>query len=96
MPSTMDQMVEAGALSDAAFDGRDWSAMGRGDRERYRDRSRVALRAAVPILGKDLRSAIGDATAGHRNDEAEPDFIAGCEDIEARIRSRLSEIMEGK
>ena len=42
-----DAMVEAAARSDAAFDGRDFDALGRADKRRYLDRSRKALEAAT-------------------------------------------------
>lgn len=39
-------MVHAAAVSDAAFDGRSYAALGRIERERYRLRARRALEAA--------------------------------------------------
>lgn len=47
-------MVERGARSDAAFDGREFSTMGRADRSRYTARAEASLRAA---LGLDRAAA---------------------------------------
>lgn len=42
-----DEMIEAAALSDAEFDGRNFVCMGRVERERYMLRSKAALTAAL-------------------------------------------------
>lgn len=54
MNSARERAVEAGARSDAEFDGRDWNGMGRADRERYLARARKSQGAAFPILAEEL------------------------------------------
>jgi len=53
MPVT-DEQIEAAAISDATFDGRTFSALGRADKQRYRDRSRAALEAALALTGQPV------------------------------------------
>ena len=43
---TREQQIEAMARAEAKFDGREWQAMPRWNRERYVERVRVALEAA--------------------------------------------------
>lgn len=49
-----ERAVEAGARSDAAFDGRSWEALSRAERERYLARARKSQGAAFPILAEEL------------------------------------------
>lgn len=42
-----DEMIEAAALSDAEFDGRNFVCMGRVDRDRYMLRAKASLTAAL-------------------------------------------------
>lgn len=48
--SVSDEMIEAAALSDAEFDGRNFVCMGRVDRERYMIRAKASLTAALSAL----------------------------------------------
>lgn len=58
MTSAKERAVEAGARSDAEFDGRSWEALSRAERERYLARSRKAQGAAFPILAEDADDAL--------------------------------------
>jgi hypothetical protein len=44
-----DEMIEAAALSDAEFDGRNFMCMGRVDRDRYILRAKASLAAALSL-----------------------------------------------
>jgi hypothetical protein len=80
MPSTMDQMVEAGArafLKEYGDPTAEWFD--------YRVDIEAALRAALPILGEEL-----DARLWHGKLGLELRDPAGV------VRDCLSEIMEGK
>lgn len=44
-----DAQIEAAARSDAKFDGRDFDGLRRLERERYKERSRLALEAAAHV-----------------------------------------------
>ncbi len=48
-----DEMVEIAARSDAKFDRRPFDGLGRADKQRYLDRSRAALEAALAVVSKD-------------------------------------------
>lgn len=52
----MSKALEAAAVSDAAFDGRDFHAMGRHDRERYLARSAKAITAFLDAAAGDARA----------------------------------------
>jgi hypothetical protein len=52
-----DAMVAATAESDAAFDGRTWLAMPKSERERYMERSRRSLTAALAEMWQDIETA---------------------------------------
>lgn len=43
-------MIKASASSDAAFDGREFSAMGRADRERYCSRCKLSHTAVIDYI----------------------------------------------
>lgn len=55
-----DAMIEKAATSDAAFDGRELSALGAADRRRYRDRARAALAAALPLILEEVAKVAED------------------------------------
>ncbi len=48
-----DEMVEIAARSDAKFDRRPFDGLGRADKQRYLDRSRAALEAALAVAPND-------------------------------------------
>lgn len=57
-----DAMVAKAAESDAAFDGRTWLAMPKSERERYMERSRRSLTAAMAELWRPIEEAPKDGT----------------------------------
>lgn len=57
-----DDMVAAAAESDAAFDGRTWLAMPKSERERYMERSRRSLTAALAEMWRPIAEAPKDGT----------------------------------
>ena len=52
-----DAMVAKAAESDAAFDGRTWLAMPKSERERYMERSRRSLTAALAEMWRPIEEA---------------------------------------
>lgn len=78
-----DEMVERAARSNAAFDGRDYDAMSRHDRERYLARARTALTAALE--GREEPDATAAYMAG---------FERGKEAATAEERERCAVIAE--
>lgn len=72
----MDDLIEAMAMSDAAFDGQSWLGMGRVARERYKARSAAALSA---IHARGDRVVPGVATGAMRksyNDRGYADMLS--------------------
>ncbi len=66
-----DAMVAKAAESDAAFDGRTWLAMPKSERERYMERSRRSLTAALAemwrrVNTKTYREGFGARLAGRQ------------------------------
>lgn len=50
-----ERMIKASASSDAAFDGREFSAMGRADRERYCSRCKLSHTAVIDYITGEER-----------------------------------------
>ena len=57
-----DEMIEAAALSDAEFDGRNFVCMGRVDRDRYMLRAKASLTAALSASP----AGVGVETEAHK------------------------------
>jgi hypothetical protein len=75
----MQRATEAGAMNDAAFDGREWMSMSRADRQRYLDRALSTVKTTLPILAEELAAAVG-------NDPQYP-----LHAIRARVQSMMEE-----
>ena len=94
MTSAKERAVEAGARSDAAFDGRSWEALSRAERERYLARARKSQGAAFPILSAEL---VRDAEAGVamlKAAGASDDGVRGANAIALSLRARIQQMAE--
>ena len=89
MTSARERAVEAGARSDAAFDGRSWEALSRAERERYLARSRKAQSAAFPILAEEL------VEIALKHSYSNNYFVSSdATEIAAELRARIQQMAE--
>lgn len=89
MTSAKERAVEAGARSDAAFDGRSWEALSRAERERYLARSRKAQSAAFPILAEEL------VEIALKHSYSNNYFVSSdATEIAAELRARIQQMAE--
>jgi hypothetical protein len=95
MNSARERAVEAGARSDAEFDGRDWNGMSRADRERYLARSRRSLQAIVPVILEEAQEVLFDHTpvCQDTTSDAIADNLGW---VEVALRARIQQMAEAE
>lgn len=93
MTSAKERAVEAGARSDAAFDGRSWEALSRAERERYLARARKSLQAMVPVILDEVQEVMFDHTPVCQ-DMASTAIADNLGWVEVALRARIQQMAE--
>jgi len=93
MTSAKERAVEAGARSDAAFDGRSWEALSRAERERYLARARKSLQAMVPVILDEVQEVMFAHTPVCQ-DMASTAIADNLGWVEVALRARIQQMAE--
>lgn len=93
MNDAWEKAVEAGARSDAEFDGREFDALSRADRERYLARARKSLRAIAPFILDEIEEVLFDHTPVCQ-DMTSTAIADNLGWVEVALRARIEQMKE--